>query len=156
MRSAILGSAYTFNTQASPAERARAAAFVEFLAADYYWNARWTEYMPSTGPALAAARSELHTAFGIAPNAPPQAVVDGLVGAWRSLEVGNPPTLPPAVFAQPSLTLASLTTPVALPDTRIATAMMERELHRIDTERFSGGGPGSSGSGGGGGGGAHP
>jgi hypothetical protein len=31
--------------------------------------------------------------------------------------------------------------------------MMERELHRIDTERFSGGGPGGSG---GGGGGAHP
>jgi hypothetical protein len=153
MRSAILGSAYTFNTQSTPAERARAAAFVEFLATDYHWDWRWVEYTPNTGPALAAARSELHTAFGIAPSASPQAVVDGLMGASRSLEAGNPPTLSPAVFTQPSLTLARLTVPGELPAIRVATAMMERELHRIDTDRYSGGGPGSSG---GGGGGAHP
>lgn len=152
MRSAILRSAYTFNRQSSPAERAQAAAFVEFLAADYRWDWRWAEYTPTTGPALQAARNELHTAYGIAPSAPPQAVVDGLLLASRSLERGSQPTLSPAVFTQPSVTLASLSTPAELPATRNATAMMERELHRIDTERFSGGGPGGSG----GGGGAHP
>lgn len=153
MRSAILSSAFTFNRASSPAERARAAALVEFLATDYRWDWRWVEYTPTTGPALEAARNELHTAFGIAPSASPQAVVDGLMGASRSLELGSPPTLPPTVFTQPTLTLASLSRPAELPATRIATAMMERELHRIDTERFSGGGPGGSG---GGGGGAHP
>lgn len=153
MRTAILGSAYTFNRPSSPAERARAAAFVEFLAADYSWNWRWAEYTPTTGPALEAARNELHAAFGIAPSAPPQAVVDGLLLASRSLEQGGAPTLSPAVFTQPSVTLASLSTPAELPATRIATGMIERELHRIDGERTSGGGPGGSG---GGGGGAHP
>lgn len=152
MRTAILGSAYTFNRTSSPAERARAVALVEFLAADYRWDWRWAEYTPTTGSALEAARDELHTAFGIAPSASPQAVVDGLMVASRSLELGNPPALSPAVFAQPSVTLASLSTPAELPATRNATAMMERELHRIDTERYSGGGPGGSG----GGGGAHP
>lgn len=152
MRTAILGSAYTFNRASSPAERARAAALVEYLAADYRWDWRWAEYTPTTGPALEAARNELHTAFGIAPGAPPQAVVDGLMIASRSLEQGAAPTLAPAVFAQPNLTLASLNMPAELPATRVATAMMERELHRIDTERSSGGGPGGTG----GGGGAHP
>ncbi len=40
-------------------------------------------------------------------------------------------------------------TPAELPATRNATTMMESELHRIDTERFSGGGPSGSGGGGG-------
>lgn len=152
MRTAILGSAYTFNHASSPAERARAAALIEYLAADYRWDWRWAEYTPTTGPALEAARNELHTAFGIVPGAPPQAVVDGLMVASRSLEQGAAPALSPAVFTQPNLTLASLTAPAELPATRVATAMMERELHRIDTERSSGGGPGGTG----GGGGAHP
>ena len=154
MRTAILASAYTFNVESSPAERARAAAFVEFLATDYHWDWRWAEYAPATGPALEAARNELHTAFSIGPSASPQAVVDGLIAAWRSLEAGNPPTFSPAIFTQPSLTLARLSQPGELRQTRIATAMVERELYRIDADRSTGGGPGASG-GGGGGGGAH-
>jgi hypothetical protein len=153
MRAAILGAAYTFNRPSSPAERARAAAFVEYLAADYRWDWRWVEYTPTVGPALEAARDELRAAFGIAPGAAPQAVVDRLWGASRSLEAGSPLVPFPAVFTQPDLTLTGLTKPAELPATRAATAMMERELYRIDAERFSGGGPGGSG---GGGGGAHP
>lgn len=152
MRSAIMSTAYTFGRSSSPAERARAAALVEYLATDYRWDVRWTEYSPTVGPALDAARTELHSALAIAPAASPQAAVDGLMTIWRSLDRGNEPYLQPAVFTAPSLTMARLTTPADLPATRIATAMMERELHRIDTERFSGGGPGGTG----GGGGAHP
>jgi hypothetical protein len=153
MRSAILSTAYTFNRTSSPSERARAAALVEYLAADYQWDWRWAEYTPTTRFALEAARNELHAAFGIAPSASPQAVVDGLMVASRSLEAGGQPTLPPTVFTQPSFTLASLSAPAELPATRNATAMMEREFYRIESERSSGGGPGGSG---GGGGGAHP
>jgi hypothetical protein len=152
MRSAILSTAYTFGRPNSPAERARAAALVEYLATDYHWDWRWAEFTPTTGAELEAARNELHAAYGIAPAAPPQAVVDGLMTIWRSLDRGNEPYLQPAVFTQPSLTLARLASPAALPVTSTTTAMVERELHRIDTERYSGGGPGGSG----GGGGAHP
>lgn len=152
MRSAILDAAYTFNRASGASAKARAAAMVEFLAADYRWDHRWAEYTPTTGPALAAARAELHAAFGILPAASPQAVVDGFMTASRALARGETPALPSGVFAEPSVTLARLAGPTELRATRIATGMMESELHRIDTERSSGGGPGGQG----GGGGAHP
>lgn len=154
MRSAILSTAYAFGHASTPAERAKAAALMEYLAADYQWGGRWAEYTPTTGSALQAARQELHTAFAIAPSASPQAVVDGFLTASRSLEARQPPVLPPAVFTQPAVALAHLTGPINLPATRNASAMMERELLRIETERTNGGGP--DGSAGGGGGGAHP
>ncbi|WP_424812163.1 hypothetical protein [Roseococcus sp. YIM B11640] len=152
MRAAILGSAYSFNRQSTPAERMRAAALVEYLAANYNWDHRWVEYTPTTGPALLASRAELHRAFGIAPDAPPQLVVDGLMDTSRTLSRGAQPVLPANVFSEPRMTLAQLTTPSDLPATRVATGMMERELLRIDADRYNGG-PGGSG---GGGGGAHP
>ncbi|MDB5414570.1 MAG: hypothetical protein JWR10_2905, partial [Rubritepida sp.] len=149
MRAAILNSAYTFNRTSPPADNARAAAMVEFLAADYRWDVRWTEFTPIAGGMLDAARDELHAAYGIAPGATPQAVVDGLYLASRSLAGGTPPALPPDVFAQPALTLARLSQPAELPATRHATSLVERELYRIDNDRMVGGGQGGSGGGGG-------
>ncbi|MBS7811937.1 hypothetical protein [Roseococcus pinisoli] len=156
MRSAILTTAFTFNHQSLPADRARAAALMEYLAADYRWDVRWAEYTPITASALEASRRELHAAFGVAPGATPQAVVDGFVGASRAFEAQATPVLSPAVFTQPTLTLARLSGPIDLPATRNASALMERELLRIDTERMNGIGGGSGGGGSGGGGGAHP
>jgi len=149
MRSAILDSAYTFNRASTPAAMARAAAMVEYLAADYAWNHRWSEYTPVAEQALAGARAELRTAYAIAPAASPQAAVDGLLGVSRAFTLGREPFLGADVFTEPGLTLTRLTTPIDLPSTRIATGMIERELHRIDTDRFSGGGPGGQGGGGG-------
>ena len=153
MRSAILGSAYTLGQPSPPPAKLRAAALVEFMAADYRWGVRWSEYTPITGQALDAARDEIRAAFGVAPGAKPQAVADGLFGASRALERGNEIFLPPGLFTDPSRSLARLNTPPDLPATRRATALAERELYRIESERQSGGGPGGSG---GGGGGAHP
>lgn len=153
MRSAILGSAYTFGHASTPSAKLRGAAMVEFMAADYRWGVRWTEYAPTTGLALDAARDEIRRAFGVAPGATPQAVADGLFGASRALERGNEIFLPPGLFTEPGQSLARLTTPPELPATRFATALAERELYRVESERRSGGGPGGSG---GGGGGAHP
>jgi hypothetical protein len=152
MRSAILGTAYTFGTAGTPSAKLRGAALVEFMAADYRWGVRWAEFSPTTGLALNAARDEIRTAFGIAPGAAPQAVADGLFGASRALERGNEIFLPPDLFLRPSQALASLNGPPDLPITRRATALAERELYRIESERQTGGGPGGSG----GGGGAHP
>ncbi|MEI6159441.1 MAG: hypothetical protein WCP77_06375 [Roseococcus sp.] len=153
MRSAILGSAYTFGHASTPSAKLRGAALVEFMAADYRWGVRWNEYTPTTGLALDAARDEIRRAFGVTPGASPQAVADGLFGASRALERGNEIFLPPGLFTEPTQSLALLNTPPDLPATRDATALAERELYRVESERNSGGGPGGSG---GGGGGAHP
>jgi len=150
MRSAILSTAYTFNRESSPSAKLRAAALVEFMAADYRWGARWSEYSPTIGLALDAARNEIHQAFGIPPGASPQAVADGLFAASRALDRGLAIDLPPAVFPEPQTSLARLNAPPTLPVTAIATGMAERELYRIESERQS------SGRQGGGGGGAHP
>lgn len=153
MRSAILTSAYALGTSAPPSAKLRAAALVEFMAADYRWGVRWSEYTPTTGLALDAARDEIRRGFGVAPGASPQAVADGLFDASRALERGHEIFLPPGLFIEPAQSLARLTTPPDLPVARDATALAERELYRIESERQSGGGPGGSG---GGGGGAHP
>ncbi len=153
MRSAILGSAYTLGQASAPSARLRAAALVEFMAADYRWGVRWSEYTPTTGLALDAARDEIRAAFGVTPGASPQAVADGLFDASRALERGAAISIPPGLFIEPTQSLARLTTPPDLPAARHATALAERELHRVDSERQSAGGPGGSG---GGGGGAHP
>lgn len=152
MRSAILSTAYTFNRDSSPSAKLRGAALVEFMAADYRWNVRWTEYSPTIGLALDAARAEIRLAFAIPPSASPQAVADGLFAASRALDRGLGIDLPPTVFPQPQTSLSLLNAPPSLPVTANATAMAERELYRIDNDRQSGGGPGGSG----GGGGAHP
>lgn len=153
MRSAILGTAHAFGQPGTPSSKLHAAALVEFLAADTRWNVRWSEYSPTTGLALDAARAEIRTAFGVTPDATPQAVADGLFGASRALDRGNEIFLPPGLFPEPARSLARLNAPPELPATRHATALAERELHRIDGERTAGGGPGGVG---GGSGGAHP
>lgn len=147
MRSAILTSAYVFNAPegSSPQARARAAALVEFMAADFRWNPRWSEYTPIVGGQLDASRGELRRALAIAPGAEPQQVVNGLYDASRAMAAGDAAgartSLVPAVFTAPDVTLRQLATPGPLPLTRSATTLAERELHRIDNQsHFSGGG----------------
>ena len=147
MRSAILTSAYVFNAPeaSTPQARARAAAMVEFMAADFRWNPRWSEFTPGVGGQLDASRAELRRAFAVAPGAPPQEVVSGLYGASRAMAVndaaGARAALRPAVFVTPEVTLQRLATGAPLPLTRSATALAERELHRIDNQsHFNGGG----------------
>ena len=147
MRSAILTSAYVFGSpgaSTAPA-RARAAAMVEYMAADYRWNPRWSEYTPVVGGQLDASRSELRRALAVAPGAVPQQVVSGLFGASRAMASGDAAgaraALVPAVFLSPDETLRQLSTPAALPVTQAATSLAERELHRIDNQsHFNGGG----------------
>jgi hypothetical protein len=150
MRSAILSTAFAFNHPSAASAKLHAAALVEFMAADSRWDIRWSEYSPTTGPALEAARQEIREAFGIAPGASPQAVADGLFGASRALERGNEIFLPPGLFSEPGRSLPRLATPPDLPVTRHATALAERELYRVESERQSASGAGGVGSG------AHP
>jgi hypothetical protein len=150
-RAAILGSAYAFSAPESLAGRpdaaARAAAQVEFLATEIPFGFRWTQFSPTIGHDLALARDELRGALAIAPAAEPQAVVDGLYGAARALGSGDRAAaaaqLKPPAFTAPETTLARLADLPALPRTRTATALTERELNRVDQDgRFNAGGGG--------------
>jgi hypothetical protein len=147
-RAAIVSTAYAFNTPASiarrPAEAARAAAQVEHLATEIPYGPRWVEFSPNVGTHLMAARGELRSALGIAPDAPPQAVVDALYSASRALAAGDGTAaervLPPPAFRDGRATLARLAILPPLPRTGTATALTEREMLRVDqSSRFSGG-----------------
>lgn len=154
-RAAIISSAYAFNTPGGvsrqPVEAARAAAQVEHLATEIPYGPRWREFNPSLGAELAAARGELREALGIAPDAPPQAVVDALYAASRALAAGDSAAaerlLPPPAFRDGRTTLARLSSLPPLPRTGTATALTERELVRVDQiDRQSGGGGGARGN----------
>ena len=155
-RAAIVYTAYVFNAPTSlarnPAEAARAAAQVEYLATEIPYGPRWVEFSPLVGRELMAARGELHSALGVSPDAPPQAVVDALYAASRALGAGDGAgavrALPPPAFRDGNATLARLASLPPLPRTSTATALTEREMVRVDqTSRFSGDGGGDGGRG---------
>ena len=143
LRSSILLSAFTLNQpgQATPAARLRGYAMVEWMAADFRWNPRWSEFTPVLGGQLVQARAEQRAALGIAADAAPQAALDALIAAARAVETGAPPPVPPAGFRDRDRFLAAIVTPPALPASAAAVSLAEAELRRIDTAgRFSGDG----------------
>lgn len=152
LRAGVLSSAYAFNSTnlaGRPAEAARAAGWVEYLAADSKWGGRWADFSPVARLRLDEARGELRQALGIAPEAPPQAVVNALFVAANTMDARLPLTnLPPGAFADPNVVLARLNALPALPKTRAATALLERDLQRIESERLFQGGPGGGNGGG--------
>lgn len=150
-RAAIIGSAYAFGAPASiagnPASAARAVAQVEYLATEIPSGPRYVEYSPLVGLELVAARDELRAALGIAPGASPQAVVDGLYAFSRASFAADGPAATRAlmspVFRDGRVTFTRLNSLPPLPRTRIATALTNNELNRVDRDtRNEGGGDG--------------
>ena len=153
MRFAIYGAAYAFNNPgvlADPVVAARACAHLEYLAANLPQDPRYN-FTPTLNGQLAAARDEMHAALGVAPGAPPQAVVDGLYTASVLLAQRGPAAaraaLAPAVFPNAGATLARLAALGPLPRSAIATAQAEREQLRAEQERQNSFGGGDSSSG---------
>ncbi len=148
-RAAVIGSAYAFVSRPpGPDAAARAAAGVEYLATEIPTAPRWIDFNPTIGLGLQSARAELRQALGIAADAPPQAVVDGLFAASRALRQGNPAAaraaLAAPVFPDGAATLQRLANLPDLPRTRSATALAERELYRVDQDsQISSGGDGA-------------
>jgi hypothetical protein len=137
-RAAIIGSAYAFASRPPPPEAARAAAEVEYLAGEIPTGPRWIDFNPTIGLGLRDARAELHQALGIAGDAPPQAVVDGLFAASRALRGGDAAAARAALaapaFPDGAATLQRLARLPDLPRTRSATALAERELYRVEQD----------------------
>lgn len=148
-RAAILGSAYAFGHPASlaghPADAARAAAQVEYLAAEIPTGPRWVEYSPVVGLALRDARDELRSALGIAPDASSQSVVDALYAVSRALRQGDGDAAGRALLPDGGATLRRLAALPALPRTGAATALAQQEMIRVDQDGRFGGAGGSDG-----------
>lgn len=159
-RAAIINAAYVFGTPSSvagrPADAARAVAQLEYLATEIATGPRWREFDPTVALALYQGRQEARATLGIAPQAPPQAVIDALFAASRALRAGDAAAvqriLSPPLFPDGAQTLQRLASLPLLPTASQATSRTAAELNRMDHmgER---GGPGGNGGGGGGGGG---
>ncbi|HYF08953.1 MAG TPA: hypothetical protein VD970_15125 [Acetobacteraceae bacterium] len=136
-RAALVRSAFAFNAPATysghPWDAARAIADVEFLAVELA-GPRWVG-LPLAAAQLRAARPEWRRALGIAPDAPPQAVIDTLYGARRALLAGQPgaaaASLPAGLYTPGgAATLNRLASLPPLPLTAAAASNAEREATR--------------------------
>ncbi|GGG45129.1 hypothetical protein GCM10010964_35660 [Caldovatus sediminis] len=125
-----------------PAAAARAVVQLEFLAHALATEPRYAPEVQSTVLfQLRAARAEAREALGIAPDAPPEAVMDRLRAAADALEAGSPARAEaaldaPRIFALgPRATLARLGALPPLPHTREAAGAVAAELDRLERRR---------------------
>jgi hypothetical protein len=157
VRAAILNTAYVFGNPGGvagqPEAAARALANYEFLTVELPYGPRWRGINPNVSTELLAGQQEVVGAFGIAPNAPTQQVVDTLYAASRALRAGDRPAAerllsPPAFTLGGPATLQRLAAMPRLPRAASATSLAAFELDRVDR---LGSPRGADGGGGGGG-----
>ena len=113
-------------TRDDPIDAARAAAAVDYLAGQLSSSPRWVAMSPITKSQMLQAREEVRQALGVAPGAPSQWVVDGLLGAANALAAGDRPAALAALSAPvfiwpPDQTLARLSDMPFLPVANVAT-----------------------------------
>lgn len=138
-RQAINNTAYAFGSQGvlagRPADAALAIAQAEFLTVDLAVNQRWASFAPRVQQGFAAARAEWRQAVGIAPDAAPQAVIDGLFAARTALLAGDrraasAALVPPAFVPGGEATLARLAALPPLPLAGRAASDAQGEMWR--------------------------
>jgi hypothetical protein len=137
-RQAVLSAAYAFTDTSRldgrPAEAARSAARLEWMAASIPGNPRWVEAAGTLGPQLAMAREELHGALGLAPAASPVAVTRAFTGAATALDAGNraaaASALAPVAPGGGEAVLARLDHLPQLPRAAAATRLAQQEMIR--------------------------
>jgi hypothetical protein len=124
-----------------PAEAAEAAAELEFLANEFATNPR---YAPEANPAvlhqLEAARQEMRSFLGVAPDAPTELVRAGLRRAAAALRAGSRASAEaalsgPAFAYGPSATLGRLASMPRLPRTAEAAGGVAAEIDRLERRR---------------------
>jgi len=130
-----------------PAEAAQAAAQLEFVTAAIPRDSRYAPIPEGVRRELLLARQELRDALGTAKDAVPEAVVPALLAAAAALRAGDQaraaralqaPTFRPS-GARSVVRLGELG---PLPQAAIATALVQREVARLDAEgRWLGGRP---------------
>ncbi len=142
-RAAIIGTASAFSSPdrlaGRPAEAARAVANYEYLAVELPTGPRWRGFTGTLEGQLLEGRAELRQALGIAPDAPPQAVIDSLYAASRALSAGDQAAAerllsPPTYQGGGAATLQRLAALPPMPRVNVAAAGAAGELHRMDTQ----------------------
>jgi hypothetical protein len=157
VRAAIINTAYVFGNPASvagrPDQAARAVANYEFLTVEIPFGPRWVGFNPNVSTELVAGLQEVQGAFGIAPNAPTQQVVNALYAASRALQAGDQAaaervlSLPFFTLGGPA-TLQRLSAMPMLPRAAAAAVLASQEMDRQDRLGSPrGGGPGGGGGG---------
>lgn len=144
MRSAINNTTVAFSGSqlaGRPAAAAKAVAEMEYLQVEVNSNPRSFGGSTTASTLFPVARREWRGALGISPGAAPQAVIDGLFGAVRALNAGQPQAaaaaLPANVFTLGgAATLQRLAALPPLPNTNQAAQEASRVLRRGGLGRF--------------------
>ena len=141
---AINQSAWAFaspgRTLNDPVDAIKAVIAVEYLADELNDNPRWIVISPFTKERMREARSNLRQELGIAPEAPPQLVVDALLYTIWALQAGHADeadrSLQAPVFASPKRTLQVLAALPYIPSANLATSeVASQALSHGDTHR---------------------
>ncbi|PHK95605.1 hypothetical protein CR162_07075 [Pseudoroseomonas rhizosphaerae] len=140
LRSAARLSAAAFADQGAglqgrPAETARAAARLEYLAQALASDPRYRALPPGLSLALRGAVAELRAALGLAEAALPEQAIAALAQAARALDGGGDARAalaPPLFPAGPEATLRRLREPGPLPEAAIATGRTEEAIRALD------------------------
>jgi hypothetical protein len=144
-RGAILQASFAFGRPSRlhgrPEQAARAVLSLEHIAVAVPNDQAYRAFSPLVGVQLARGRDEVRGLLGIAPEAPPQAVIDALSASAEALRVGDQAAaaraLPRAVAPDAARTLAMLDrmppAPVAAQATMAADAAL-RELDQSDDD----------------------
>jgi hypothetical protein len=126
-----------------PAATARATGQMELLAADLRRDPRWAALPTAVETELRTARLEWRAALGIRAGATPEAVAAALGRATIALRANDTRSaaaaLDPALFEPGGTpTLARLTAPGPLPQSRSASALAQSEMARMARQRGGG------------------
>lgn len=126
-----------------PWETARLVQALEFLAVELPNGPRWNVMLPMAQLALPAARAEWRQAFGIAPDARAQQVIDSLTELRNAFVEQRPPAAVAALRAPlftpgGQETLTRFSAPPALPRSARALLDARQELAAQSFERRSG------------------
>jgi hypothetical protein len=81
------------NTRGNPVEAARAIVALEYLPGELSQNPRWVGMDSLVKRRLAIARDTVRRVLGIRPDAPPQFVVNAMLGLMTDLQTGNQPAV---------------------------------------------------------------
>jgi hypothetical protein len=138
-RQAVLSASYAFSDTGRlagrPAEAARAAARLEWMAAALPGDQGWIGASPRLFPALRDARGELRAALGLAPEAPAASVSPPLAAAADALATGRRAeaarALDPVAPGGGEAVLARLGALPPLPRAASATRLAADEMIRI-------------------------
>jgi hypothetical protein len=141
-RQAVLSAAYTFTDTRivadRPADAARAAAQIEWMAAALPGDPRWTGTVPTLFPALRQARAEMRQTLGIAPGASAVAATRGLVEAAAALDQGSRSAavaaLAPVAPGGGQAVLARLDALPQMPRAALAARLAQDEMLRISRD----------------------